>query len=229
MANTGDSPAETGNTSSEVFYAVDVLILANPQVSSSAGLRISRSHSVNAVDSERRKPRWMRRSLPPAKRERRRENTKPSETDATPKEKPTIEPPRQRSKSMKTTAARPTKICARSLSFASSSYVVKVRQAHDETDGEHRVHGFRQLLRKTSIQSTLPVVQQIQETKSRKWTVAIFSLVAAMLASLRGFTITFSSNTTLDLMGATRELPSHYLFTTTLSSIFAVRFDSHGL
>ena len=150
MANIGDSPAGTGNTSSEVVSAVDVLILANPQVPSSAGLRISRSHSVNAIDSERRKPRWMRRSLPPVKRERRRENTKPSEADATPKENPTIEPPRQRSKSMKTTTASPTNICARSLSFASSSYVVKVRQAHDETDGEHGVHGFRQLLRKTS-------------------------------------------------------------------------------
>ena len=81
---------------------------------------------------------------------------------------------------------------------------------------------FGQLYRQASIRSILPVIYKIKETKSRKWTVAIFSFIASLLAILRGFTLSFSSNTTLDLQGEAEELPSHYLFSTTLISIFTV-------
>ena len=108
----------------------------------------------------------------------------------------------------------------RSLSFASGSRVRRASRAKEDTDAELGYLEFHQLYRRGSIRSILPIVQQIKDTKSRKWTIAIFSLVAA---SVRGFTLAFSSNTTLDLTGAAQELPSSYFFSTTLISIFAVR------
>ena len=228
MANVGDGPAGTGASSSEILQVDSAADHLAPP-SCSAGPRIPRSSSVNVFARERGQPRWLRRSLPPAKRERRRENAESSRKDAAPKEELIVEPPRPRSKSMnfKRSAVPMTSNRApRSLSFASGSRVRNVRRAQEDTDDDLGFLSFRQLYRRASIRSILPVVQQIKETKSRKWTVAIFSLVAAILASLRGITLAFSSNTTLDLTGAAEQLPSSYLFSTTLISIFAVRFDT---
>ena len=130
--------------------------------------------------------------------------------------------PRSKSVNFKRSTAGPS-TPPRSLSFASGSRVRRARRAKEDTDAELGFLEYHQLYRRGSIRSILPIVQQIKDTKSRKWTVAIFSLVAAILASVRGFTLAFSSNTTLDLTGAAQELPSSYFFSTTLISIFAVR------
>ena len=218
MADIRGGAAEKGRTgynSSDIALAESTAELLAPFP---AAPPLQRSNSV--FDTERKQPRhWLRRSLPPAKRERHRENAKSS---GTPKEEYSVEPKISRSKSanFKRSTADPS--VPRSLSFASGSRVRKARRAQEEdTDGEL---GFLSLYRRASIRSILPVVQQIKDTESRKWTVAIFSLVAAILASLRGFTLAFSSNATLDLTGAVEQLPSNYLFSTALISIFAVRF-----
>ena len=222
MANIRGGAAErdrTGYNSSDIALAESIAELLAPSL---AAPPLQRSNSV--FDTARKQPRhWLRRSLPPAKRERRRENAK---SPGTPKEEYSAEPKISRSKSAnfkRSTADPSSNRVPRSVSFASGSRVRKARRAQEEdTDGEL---GFLSLYRRVSIRSILPVVQQIKDTESRKWTVAIFSLVAAILASLRGFTLAFSSNATLDLTGAVEQLPSNYLFSTTLISIFAVRFD----
>ena len=179
---------------------------------------LPRSNSVFVFEQERRPPplHWSRRSLPPAKRENRRKK-KSASKDAPPAAAEAAIP-RSKSVNFKQPAARRVRP-PRSLSFASGSSARRARRAREGTDGEF---GLREFYRRASIRSVLPVVQHIKETKSRKWTVAIFSLVAAILASLRGFTLSFSSGATLDLTGAADELPSSFLFSTTLISIFAV-------
>ena len=60
------------------------------------------------------------------------------------------------------------------------------------------------------------------QTKERQWSVAVSSLVAALLALLIGFTMGFPSSAVLDLMGAAPELPPSYLLPPYLLSLFAV-------
>lgn len=60
------------------------------------------------------------------------------------------------------------------------------------------------------------------QTKERQWSVAVSSLVSALLALLIGFTMAFPSSAVLDLMGAAKELPPSYLLPPFLLSLFAV-------
>ena len=212
-----DIPAEMDSAYSSSEFpptdpAADILALTSVAI-------LQRSNSAIAFKSQRKQHlHWLRRSLPPAKRERRGEKAKSS---GTPKEECTagLSIPRSKSVNFKRSTAGPS-TPPRSLSFASGSRVRRAHRAKEDTDAELGFLEFHQLYRIGSIRSILPIVQQI---KSRKWTIAIFSLVAAILASVRGFTLAFSSNTTLDLTGAAQELPSSYFFSTTLISIFAVR------
>ena len=214
-----DIPAEMDSAYSSSEFpptdpAADLLALTSVAM-------LQRSNSAIAFKSQSKQHlHWFRRSLPPAKRERRGEKAKSS---GTPKEECTagLSTPRSKSVNFKRSMAGPS-TPPRSLSFASGSRVRRASRAKEDTDAELGFLEF-QLYRRGSIRSILPIVQQIKDTKSRKWTVAIFSLVAAILASVRGFTLAFSSNTTLDLTGAAQELPSSYFFSTTLISIFAVR------
>ena len=183
---------------------------------------LQRSNSAIAFKSQRKQHlHWLQRSLPPAKRERRGEKAKSS---GTPKEECTagLSTPRSKSMNFKRSTAGPS-TPPRSLSFASGSRVRRARRAKEDTDAELGFLEFHQLYRRGSIRSILPIMQQIKYTKSQKWTITIFSLVVAILASVRGFTLAFSSNTTLDLTGDAQELPSSYFFSMTLISIFAVR------
>ena len=195
--------------------------------------RRQRSHSVRFSDEQPRRtpqpPQWSRRSLPPAKRDRRRDkgkgsNSDNSETNAAPETAAAeFRVPRSKSVDFKRARSSANSRQPRSLSFASGSSARRTRRARE--DAEEYVGGLfdlQQFYRRASIRSVLPVVQNLKETKSRKWIVAVFSLVAATLASLRGFTLAFSSGATLDLRGAADELPTSYLFSTTLISIFAV-------
>ena len=215
--------SEVGDGLAEGERSTDGLTPADFAADLLAPSPLPRSNSANALRIERKPPHWSRRSLPPAKRERRSKNAKSQSADETVVDDFAAEPPIPRSKSVNfkrpMAPAGPNR-APRSLSFASGSHVRRTRRAQE--DAEPRFLDIRQLYRRASIRSILPVVQQIKETKSRKWTVAIFSVIAAVLATLRGFTLGFSSNATLDLTGAARELPSSHLFSTTLISIFAV-------
>ena len=211
-----DIPAEMDSAYSSSEFpptdpAADLLALTSVAM-------LQRSNSAIAFKSQSKQHlHWFRRSLPPAKRERRGEKAKPKEECTA-----GLSTPRSKSVNFKRSMAGPS-TPPRSLSFASGSRVRRARRAKEDTDAELGFLEFHQLYRRGSIRSILPIVQQIKDTKSRKWTVAIFSLVAAILASVRGFTLAFSSNTTLDLTGAAQELPSSYFFSTTLISIFSVR------
>ena len=111
------------------------------------------------------------RSLPPAKRERRGEKVKSS---GTPKEECTVglSIPRSKSVNIKRSTAGPS-TPPRSLSFASGSRVRRARRAKEDTDAQLGFLEFHQLYPRGSIRSILPIVEQIKDTKSRKWTVGI--------------------------------------------------------
>ena len=66
------------------------------------------------------------------------------------------------------------------------------------------------------------VVERFVLTRERRWSVGISSVIAASLGLLLGFSIAFASNAILDLAGEAPELPSEYLFPTSLLSVFIV-------
>ena len=194
-------------------------VLDPQELDASPTTTIARSKSTNFT--RRKRIDWLRRSLPPLRRKQR--SIKPS--DAVSKEnKHAREVPIPRSKSTNFKRARENGFylaARRSLHLSRGGRVGRPPSLTSSSDVSDT--GFvRRIFSRASIRSVLPVVQKIQETRSRKWTVAIFSLVAALLASMRGFTLAFSSNATLELMGEANELPQTYLFSTFLISVFAV-------
>lgn len=162
---------------------------------------------------------WTQRSLPPSKIQRGIKKSKTSPNgESIPDYAVLSAMPRSKSTDFKRQCTTSSGII-RSLSFANGTRLRStVQESTDYADGIF----LTQLYRQASIRSVLPVLQKIKETKSRKWTVALFSVIAALLATLRGFTLGFSSNASLDLKGEVDELPSTHLFSTTLISIFAV-------
>ena len=118
---------------------------------------LQRSNSAIAFKSQRKQHlHWLRRSLPPAKRERRGEKAKSS---GTPKKECTagLSIPRSKSVNSKRSTAGPS-TPPRSLSFASGSRVRRARRAKEDTDAELGFLEFHQLYRRGSI---LPIVQTL--------------------------------------------------------------------
>ena len=75
--------------------------------------------------------------------------------------------------------------------------------------------------RKSSV-ATL-VLERFIVTRERRWSVAVSSFIASLLALLIGFTIGFPSSALLDLRGEVTELPQEYRFQKTrVQSSFAV-------
>ena len=66
------------------------------------------------------------------------------------------------------------------------------------------------------------VLERFARTRERRWSVGISSLVVSLTALLMGITIGYPSNALLDLTGEATELPSDYLLSTLLLSLFAV-------
>ena len=211
-----------GQSIEEEFKDADSVpcVLDPQELDASPTTTIARSKSTNFT--RRKRIDWLRRSLPPLSRKQRSINP----SDAVSKEnKHACEVPIPRSKStignFKSARENGVYRAARSLHLSTGGRVGRPPTLTPSSDVSDT--GFvRRILSRPSVISLFPVVQKIQETRSRKWTVAIFSLVAALLASLRGFTLAFSSNATLDLMGEADELPQTYLFSTFLISVFAV-------
>ena len=190
----------------------------------------ARSKSVNFKRTTRRSngPDCLQWSLPPSKRERRNSTLQASDAqskDATCNDGTDLEPltiTRSKSVNFKPDA-RGMNWIRRSLPLTTRGRVNGVHRGQSEITQNPAEPGFVALFRRASIRSVLPVVVKLKETKARKWSVAISSLIAALLAAVRGFTLAFNSNATLDLTGEARELPMNYLFSTSLISIFAVR------
>ena len=187
----------------------------------------ARSKSVNFKRTTRRSngPDCLQWSLPPSKRERRNSTLQASDAqskDATCNDGTDLEPlaiTRSKSVNFKHDA-RGMNWIRRSLPLTTRGRVNGVHRGQSQNPAEP---GFVALFRRPSIRSVLPVIVKLKETKERKWSVAISSLVAAFLGVMRGFTFAFNSYATLDLMGEARELPRNYLLSTSLLSIFAVR------
>ena len=66
------------------------------------------------------------------------------------------------------------------------------------------------------------VLERFARTRERRWSVGISSLVVSLTALLMGITIGYPSNALLDLTGEATELPSDYLLSTLMLSLFAV-------
>ena len=185
----------------------------------------SKSMSFKRIARRSNGPDYLQRSLPPSKRERRNSTLQASDAqskDATCNDGTDLEPltiTRSKSVNFKPNA-RGMNWIRRSLPL---TRVNGVHRGQSEITQNPAEPGFVALFRRASIRSVLPVVVKFKETKARKWSVAISSLIAALLAAVRGFTLAFNSNATLDLTGEARELPMNYLFSTSLISIFAVR------
>ena len=63
-----------------------------------------------------------------------------------------------------------------------------------------------------------------RQARERLWSTAIAAFVASIPALLVGYTLGFPSSALLDLTGnGTADIPSSYVFSSTLGDIFAVR------
>ena len=85
-------------------------------------------------------------------------------------------------------------------------------------------HNLMQEQRSAEQHTPCPFLQQFVTKRVRdiKWTVPVFSFVAALLTLLKGFTVAYSSSAVPDLMGEAEALPVSYHLSSTLAYLFTV-------